>query len=271
MDIVFAHPTTKYDSYSDYRRLVEISGFETCTQDNIDINRKATYISAPYNGDIENALKVRPKNQRKCKIVHWFLERPSANGGPKFVEWAKNLLETQLDELWFTGPDMYKLVKHLGGTKLVPAGSDARLGSQENRPKRYDVCHMSYVYGRRDRIIHNLNCRIGPNCWGTERHNVLLESAFMINTHQDNDNYYEPLRFALCAAYKLPMVSEACGDTFPYVNGVDFLSAPYNQLNQLFQKVLREGAGVHRPMAERMFQKACVEFKFEDNVKKAVV
>jgi hypothetical protein len=270
MEIIFAHPTTSYDSYSDYRKLVAVSGFEVCNQDQIDINKDAIYITSPFNGDVEAAIKARPKNKRKCKIVHWFLERPG-DGIEKFEDWSKRLLENYLDELWFTGADMYKLVKHIGGTKFVPAGSDERIGSREERTKSFDVCHMSYVYGRRDRIIHNLKCRIGPNCWGDARHNVLLESAFMINTHQDNKNYYEPLRFALCAAYRIPMISEKCGDTFPYEDGVDFLSAPYDQLNNFFTTICKEGPQKHRAMAERMFEKACHKFKFENNIKNAVI
>jgi hypothetical protein len=266
-DIIFAHPTVSYDSYYDYRKLVEVSGFEICNQDQIDVNRDAFYIVSPLNGDVEAALKARPKNDRKCKIIHWFLERPGAG----FEDWAKQQLENNLDELWFTGIDMYNLVKHLGNTKFVPAGSDARLGSQEDRQKIYDVCHMSYVYGRRDRIINNLRCRVGQNCWNPERHEVLLGSKFLINTHQDNNNYYEPLRFALAAAHKLPIVSETCGDTFPYEAGVDYAYAPYDKLSAFFEEILRQDYDIHRRRADVMFEKACNKFKFSDNVKKAIV
>ena len=268
-DVVFVHPKHKYDSYTDFRRLVELSGFETCDEDQINSNRNCTYVVSPMNGDVRNALAARPK-PRTCKVVYWFLERPAPHGGPNFCNMIIDALSTLVDQFWVSDKSMFLPIQHISGTKFVVVGSDEGLGSKISSNKNYDVTHMSYVYGRRDNIIHSLKCRIGPNCWGIDRHNVLLQSRMMINTHQDNDGYYEPLRFALCAAYALPMISESCLDTHPYENGVDFISAPYGTLNSLINQAVASQIPNLQSYGERMWQKATKQFRFVDNVKKAI-
>lgn len=269
-DIVFVHPTCCYDSYTDYRRLVSVSGFETCNQDQINPNRDAIYIVSPMNGDVENALRARPKASRKCKIVSWFLERPSPHGGVKFNEHVVRLISDLVDEFWVSDRAMYQAIKGIVNTKFVPVGGDEAIGGKRLNDKTFDVTHMSYVYGRRDKIIHSLRCRIGPNGWGDARHNTLLRTKMMVNVHQDNDGYYEPLRFALCAAYAMPMISEQCLDPYPYEAGVDFLSAPYDQLNSLIDRAINGHIGDLQNYGERMFHKVTKQFKFVDNVKRAL-
>ena len=270
MDPIFVHPTVKYDSYTDYRKLVEVSKFEICNQDQIDINKKSIYIVTPMNGDVEAALKARPKNTRQCKIIWWFLERPSPYGGEKFANHVKDMLNNLVEEVWVSDRAIFRLIEKLGNTKFIPMGSDEALGSKGFSDKSIDFTHMSYVYGRRSHIINHLKGKIGSNGWGEERHNTLLRTKFMVNVHQDNDAYYEPLRFALCAAYGIPMLSEACSDPFPYESGVDFLSAIYNNLNKLIEDVHREGLDKHRLVGERMWDKATRKFRFINNIKEAI-
>ena len=204
MDIVFAFPQTMYDSYTDLRNLVSVSGFESCNVD--DISRQNTcYITSPFNGDVDAALSARPKSTRNYKIVIWYLERPA--NALAFVRDVAHYLDTLADEFWVADIGIFSLIKHLAGTRFVAIGSDERIGSTQSTQKVYDFCHMSYVYGRRD-VILRLKCKIGPNGWGELRNNILLRSKFMVNVHQDENQFGEPLRFALAAAYAMPVISE---------------------------------------------------------------
>jgi hypothetical protein len=269
-DIVFAHTHTKYDSYTDYYKLAQTGGFEICNVDQIDVNRNATYIVCPHNGEADAALKARPKNQRKCKVALWFLERP-AGKFPEFVARTKELLETQIEYCIFSDRAMHSHVKHLHGTVFVPGGSHTALGSLENRDKHYDFCHMSYNWGRRGNVLNELpTLKIGENCWGEQRHDTLLRSKFMVNVHQDADNFHEPLRFALCAAYGIPMISETCFDPYPYEDGKDIITAPYGQMKARIHQALKEDYTKYRDIGRRMWEKAVGPFSFVSNVKKYV-
>ena len=50
-DIIFAKPVRHYDSYTDFWRLVELSGFPTIYVNEIDITKPGIYITSPMNGD----------------------------------------------------------------------------------------------------------------------------------------------------------------------------------------------------------------------------
>jgi hypothetical protein len=267
-DIAFAHPHTKYDSYTDFRKLAELTGFEICNVDQININKKTIYIICPHNGEVTAALKVIPKNKRTCKVALWFLERPIGKF-EVFKARTKELLETEFDYIIFSDRAMYNYVKHLNGTKFVPCGSHTALGSLDHRDKQFDFCHMSYVWGRRGNVIDELTpcLKVGPNCWGKDRHEVLLKSRFMVNVHQDNDNFHEPLRFALCAAYGLPLISESCFDPYPYENGRDIITVPYGEMKNKIIQIIRDNNS-YKDIGLRMWEKAVGPFSFVSNVKK---
>ncbi len=278
-DPVFLTLHVNYDSYIDFRRLVQVSGFETCHQDHMDLNRDCAYIVTPINGDVEaslRALKERSKDQTKtCSNILWFLERPGPQSKAGFIEDIKQKFETlNLQEIWIGDKDLYMLVKDIAGTRFVPVGSDEAIGNIDSPMIRtdnteYEITHMSYVWGRRT-FIHNMPLRIGPNSWGAERHRILTSSRFMVNVHQDWDQFHEPLRFALCAAYALPMISENCNDPFPYESGVDFVPTPYDKIEETVRRCLIEDYNIYKPIGQHMFETATKKFRFSDNVKAAL-
>lgn len=263
-DIIFVHPTTNYDSYGDFRSLASFTGFEIINQDQIDPNRDAVHIVTPYQGDVQAALRARPKGERRCKIALWFLERPSRD----FESWVKDTLQ-HVDMIWFSDRAMHGLVKHIEGTHFLPMGSDERLGTPSDSNYLYDYCHMMYVYGRRD-FLHKINGKIGPNGWGADRDNTLRKSRFMLNVHQDDSDFIEPLRFALCAAYGIPLITEHCTDPHPYVPNVDIKMLDYNVIVNEMSQIIKHQYGPWRDMGLRMREKATKQYRFEDNIKSLV-
>lgn len=268
--VVFVHSKIQYPSYVDYRRLVQISGFESCTFDRMDSKRKCTYVVCPiWSNDVSAAVTALAKGPRACRVIWWYLERPGFFGKRPYSEMADIMLSRGLDEVWISDRAFHALLPRDPRLKFVPVGSDEALGDRTPSAKSYDLCHMSLIHGRREVLLKSLRYHIAPNGYGDARHRALLASRFMLNVHQDDDPFLEPLRFALSAAYGLPILSESCTDPFPFVEGEDFAGAPYGGIQALVAKAISDPAA-YRAMGERMFRKAAHEYRFRDNVKRAL-
>ena len=84
-DIIFAKPIHQYDSYTDFWRLAELSGFPIIKADEIELTNPAVYITAPFNGDWQEYIFGQIKQRSKFGLIHkahlivWNLERPSGS------------------------------------------------------------------------------------------------------------------------------------------------------------------------------------------------
>lgn len=269
-DVVFAHSLVQYPSYVDYRRLVQISGFESCTFDRMDRKRVCTYIVCPiWSNDVCDAVTALAKGPRACRVIWWYLERPGFFGKRPYSEMADIMLSRGLDEVWISDRAFHALLPRNPRFRFVPVGSDQALGDRTSSPKLYDLCHMSLVHGRRKSLYKSLRSSMAPNGYGEDRHRALLASRFMLNVHQDDDPFMEPLRFALSASYGLPLLSESCSDPFPFIEGEDFAGASYAGIPALVEKALADSNG-YRTLGEKMFRKATHEYRFKDNIRRAL-
>jgi hypothetical protein len=107
----------------------------------------------------------------------------------------------------------------------------------------YDVCLLAYVWGRRElvcRRLRGIGIRVAPPAYvPVERDIVLRSSRAMLNLHQ-----YEPLRpvaplrFAVAAAYGMPLFSEQLDDPYPLEVGRHLLACPYDDLVDRVQEWL---------------------------------
>lgn len=220
MDIVFAKTRYVYDSYTDFWKLVELSGFETCYTDEVDVRRHKVYITTPYNGEWKPHIHNQVERPRNAYLIHWCLERPSGAGGMGNYAIANraHMYDRQFDETWVSDRRMSQEAM----LRFVILGSDYGLGEPSTPEyRRYDFVHMSYITDRRARIYNYFHRDyIGPNCWPWEenpsRDEVMRQSKFALNIHQDQYPYQEPLRFALFAAYGLPILTEEIYDAHPW-------------------------------------------------------
>src|SRR4051812_7712427 len=66
---IFAHPRWDYQSYADYKKLIDLSGFKSCYMDEMDLESDNTYIfSTPdthWMGGWPDA---------KCRIIYYCFE-----------------------------------------------------------------------------------------------------------------------------------------------------------------------------------------------------
>lgn len=261
-DIIFLK-AKHYQSYTDYWKLIELSGFKVIPIECVDWKKKATYILSPVNGECAN-FEVPKK--RKASIILWDLERPAGRGGLGSTLNYLNLFG--VDEIWHSN----KYLSVQLNTKYVRFGSDTKLvkNAKVINKKKYDFVHVSHINKRRQIILSQLDhLKIASNGWGKKRHKKLLQSLFGLNLHQDEDDYGEPLRLALFAAYKLPVISEIVYDDYisnkegllylefdNFASGVNHCIANYDRYKHLgndlyqvlckdyqFGKVVRETVG----------------------------
>lgn len=244
-EIIFAKTRHKYDSYTDFWSLVELSGFPWVWVDEMELgNANHTYITAPFNGDWEAHVKNHPGH--KATLIHWNLERPGAGTVEQFAAANKRTLEFGIFDKVIVSDRRMAID---AGLDYVPLGSHKGLG-EPGTQKRWDVVHLMCYSLRRAFMFEYLTPRkqyngitVAPNGWGDVRHKSLQESRFMLTIHQDEHKYIEPLRYALAAAYALPIVSEDSFDFYPYSSD-DVLVVPGN-IRVLYKVVI---------MARRMYQ-----------------
>lgn len=240
MNILFAKTRQSHQSYTDFWKLVELSGFQTCFVDEIDLLKEILYITTLINGEISPHLAHRRsliggRQNQKCRIAWWNLERPDSHSMerkplPVFVRDEAVRMLKEFDAVWHSDRWISSLSPDI---RYVEMGSHP--GLAPSGPARastvYDIAHMSYVVSRRQAVLGRLQgLRIAPNCWEAKRDTVLRSTRAMLNIHQTNAPIIEPLRIALSAAYALPYLTEDAADPWPLEPGKTCLSAPHSAL-----------------------------------------
>ena len=226
-EIYFAKTRWVYDSYTDFISLAELSGFPVCFVNEMQIYDKSkTYITCPINGEIKEFMDQEKRSNHKAKIIEWNLERPGGSGTLQdYIRDNDNLVkEGFIDQVIVSD----KQLAIDTGFHYVPLGSHPLLGEPGGLyEKMYDVVHLMCYSNRRGKwfqepgvprkVMGKMN--VAPNGWGAQRNLILRLSRYMLNVHQDEFKYMEPLRFALAAAYGLPIITETLHDPFPYEFG----------------------------------------------------
>lgn len=226
-DIIFAqtrfsyrHPEKGFGSYYDFWRLVDLSGFPTCYVDEIDASDPSKcYIFTPVNGEIKNGDSFIGWPNAKAKIIFWNIEQGDYGPIPGVSEtWASD-----------------KAFADTIGARYVLMGSHPGLMDYPVIPRsgEYDVIMLSYMTPRREQMavwLSKKGITIAQNGWYEERHQRLMQSRIMLHIHQNNHRYIAPQRWALAAAYKLPLISELLdnhGDfrLFDFI-GLEYLTIP---------------------------------------------
>lgn len=284
-EIIFCKPVHHYDSYTDFWRLVELSNFPVIRVDEIDITQPGIYVTAPMNGDFEQHMvgdferwritgeitggQIQKQKQsglpRLAHLILWNLERPS---GSKTIDQYNNdnrklFYGRLVDEIWVSDSVLADETMF----RYVILGSDYGLGEISD-DKKYDFTHQSVVISRRVSVYKHFGAgQIGENCWPPERDNILKQSKFALNVHQDNHPFCEPLRIALFAAYGLPVVSEMLTTPNPYS---DIRMHSYAGLVSGLKQALNDDYEPWKQRGLKLRDKLCDELQFGKMVRKAV-
>lgn len=227
-NIIFARTRWHYESYTDYWELVKLSKFQTCYVDEIDLNNDAVYIVSPMNGEIYDRFPTGVDGgYSNSKLILWNLERPGSGSLTKFAidnfELRKYFHKVILSDVVLA--NQCANITHSNFFQYVTLGLHQDLGYPGTYAnKLYDYIHLSCYSPNRSWLFDTpsspkldiAGCSIANNSWGDERHIKLQRSRYMLNVHQDDWHFIEPLRFVLAAAYGLPIVSERCENCYPY-------------------------------------------------------
>lgn len=250
MTVTFARTRHTYGSYTDFWSLVELAGYTTCYVDEIDpSDATRCYVVTPLNGEWQQGW-----TEPKAQIIHWDLEWRLEGGYPLVpgvsAVWAS-------DE-WYAGKV---------GAKYVLLGSHWGLRDRaEAESGRYDVVMLAYMTWRRQRAVDQLEARgmrLAPNGWGLDRHVALIGSRTMLHVHQnDGVPTIAPQRFALAAAYGMPLVSEAVNAPGIFKDAVRW--ADYSELGQAVADIdtdesWRLGRALYELLCEQHSFRKCVE------------
>jgi hypothetical protein len=184
-----------YESYRDFYRLIELSGYPTCYVDEIQADDPTRcYIFMMQCGETEQGWPGA-----KARIIQWMLEWFDYSTIPGVAErWSGD--QWHADRV---------------GARYVPVGSDVRLadGPDAKFAHEYDVALLAYMIPRRTDILSGLaqrGVKVSPtSAWGNDRHLILKRSTTYLHVHQWDDKPAIPaLRMVVAAAYSLPVICE---------------------------------------------------------------
>jgi len=288
-DIVFAATDHNYESYRDFWQLVSLSGFPIIKVSEVDISKKVVYITAPMNRDWRNHINSQHKKKKlvKAHLILWNIERPSGSAGSvgeysdqcyylQVGKWENGEIINEdgdkawgrfIDNVWVSDQ---KLAQETG-LDFIVLGSHEDLG-RPGADKKYSLVHMSYEVNRRKSLydqFRNGNISVAPNAWPPERDEILKASKFALNVHQDHHPFQEPLRFALFAAYGLPIISETIYDATPFSDEFMIFS-DYNGLPGKIREVLADDYERWRSMGLKTRLRMTSEFNFGKMVRNKV-
>ena len=128
--------------------------------------------------------------------------------------------------------------------------------------------HRSILFKSPEVLRDNiLGLTVAANGWDYVRHVGLMGSRFMLNIHQDEFPYIEPLRFSLAAAYGLPILSEHCAEIYPYSREWVTMSVPGHDVAELLNSewvrdpVMFTERGFHAGLEMRRFMSTIHSFR----------
>ncbi len=294
-DVVFAQTVYHYNnrgqecckaarhsrSYDDFWSLVRLSGYPVCSIEEIDLTQPKAYVIVPPNDEITEAVQRMHaragEREKRARLIAWDLETMFEEGRDSHDRLGQ--VVPIVDEMWV--PDkLYADTLDHPKVRFVPIGSHPGLvdGELVEAKHRYDGIHLSCGSDHRRRYLQPMGqsrkIRMAPNGWDQHRHRALLTSAFMVNVHQWPVSSYAPLRFALAAAYRMPVFSEHVHDSWVLTPGVDYIDCSTVDLLTRFEslaEMARENyAEVFGEMGRRLHQKLCLDYPFRRQVEEAL-
>jgi hypothetical protein len=274
--IVFVKPTHHYQSYDDFWRLVEVSGFPVISFGDVDLDDDITYIFTPWNGEAADVLprmRAATDGRPRGRIVWWNLERDLADASEDERATRVAACSLLVDDIWVSDrhyASLHKDFKHvvLGGH---PSFADPRTILFRG-PMQWSATLYAYVWGRRQLIADALlgnSHNLAPDAWAQEnRAHVLAHTEVMVNTHQyDNAKIVAPIRFAVAASYGMPLISEPLEDPYPLKVDEHYFEAPTERLGPS----IRGLSGHHAWWGMNLYDLLVVEHRFDKGVRAAVL
>lgn len=209
-NVIFATSRQSYDSYSDLLRLIQLSGFPLIYLDEIDPASDNVYIFSTPQTYWHDGTERRGWDGAKSRIIYWN------------IEWYEDQEYKDIPGVEVWSADKWHADKI--GARYVPMGSHPELPDLpvQECPKQWDVAHLAYYTNRRLEAnvwLEYGGVSIAPRGWALERHSILQQTRIMLHVHQhDNIATIAPQRWALAAAYRMPLITENISDAGLFTN-----------------------------------------------------
>jgi hypothetical protein len=246
-EIIFVHTAWHYKTYEDFFRLAALSGYPVIPLSELNpADDSKTYVITPLNGEWSAGW-----DSPRARIIHHDLEWRHAHDYPHIP----GVSEVWASDAWYAMQT---------GARYVTLGSHPDLPlhplPEKPEPPKWDVAFLAYMNPRRAMIsaqLQQMGLTIAPNGWDEQRHDILTHVRAMVHVHQwDEFRCIAPQRWAVAAAYRLPIISEEC---FAFDEASDV------------NLVLRRGH--EQPLAyiaDQLYQHLCIEKPFRKCVDAAV-
>lgn len=269
---IFVRSTAQYDSYTDFWKLVELSGFASIPAAQVDLEKPATLIWPAMDMEFIDRLSRQPPGVRSARVIFWNLERPDEKPGVDSLELFRRGMGEILewaDEIWISDIGLATADRRI---LYVVLGGHEGLYDGTPQAEAYDVAHLGILTPRRTELLEKLRARglrVSGNAWGIERSRILTSSRLLLNVDRVEGLHLSSLmRWALGAAFGLPIVSEEMQYAYPLVAGESILVAPYAELEALvIQTLARQDLPA---VAGRARQALCHEWTFRKGVEDAL-
>jgi hypothetical protein len=261
--VYFVKTVHQYQSYTDYWRLVELSGYPIIDYDAVNVDSDNAYIFTPLSAEWERRWD-RPV---KATIILWDLEWRLKESS---YDWGESALTKPpfVSRVWASDQWYAERI----GAQYVPLGSHAGLVGTAQTDQTFDVALMSYIWGRRQTAVNALReagLTIAPNAWDAERDAILKASHVILHIHQhERVHTVAPLRFALAAAYHKPLISETVQECGVFNKAV--LYADYEELDGYTAMMIRRYPQLLRHKADELHDMLCISNSFRSYVEKAL-
>jgi hypothetical protein len=257
-NVLFARPRYVYDSYSDLYRLIELSGYPLIYFDEIDADSDNTYILTVANGENMGGWP-----DAHARLILWDLEW-HVDGAPAIP----GLSEVWASDAWYAA--------HINARYVLMGSHDGLALEPITRPQTmdYDGAMLAYLTHRRGHMhneLKRIGLRLAPNSWGTERHTALSHTRAMLHVHQhDAIHTVAPLRFALAAAYQLPVISEQVADRGGIKHSAMLTSDYANYANFAHMWLIRNEARILEDYGRSLHGLLCRDQTFRASVEAAL-
>lgn len=287
-DPIFAVPDVVSDGYHDFFALVRLAEFPTVRFADLDAGADCVYI-LPSCVDLPAALS-RPG--RRCRVVWWCLE-PVITFDHAVRDHLLASVLSVVDRIWVSDRYVASTDRRLSFAVL---GSDARLGGPLVDPV-FDYTMLGTVVNRtiggverslrrevRDALAA-AGVREGVGDWerqinsggrlpgdrDTEWRSAMLRSTrLMLNVDQCGAPVAAPLRFALAAAFQMPLLSGEMIDPFPLELGRHVVAAPIDRLSDTAVALLRGPVDRLRSLRAELHALLCRDWTFRRGVEVAM-
>lgn len=270
---VFVRSTYPYVAYTDFWRLVELSGFRSLPAAEVNLAQPGVYIWPSMDMEFIERLSAQPPGKREATVIFWNLERPDERPGINYVELFRRGMSEILqwaDGIWISEESLHVADPR---TQLVMLGGHPGLAEAGLEPPVFDVAHFGRLTPRRQSMVELLGQRglkVTGNAWGPEREKMLASSRLLLNIDRvEGLHLAPPLRWVLGAAYRIPNFTEALLSTFPLKDGISILSEPYLLLPDSIGRALKDPDLLHA-VGDEGWNVLCRDWTFRRGVEEGL-